>query len=154
MSLRHWHGAVDVGSRMLVIAVGFGLLATLTGYLVARQEVLDCNIPGAMAMMAGFWFLVTWLVSPRYGLLGTLTRRRRLARRFAADLFLLHLQKLGTLAEATALSHERFGWSPKFGQRILDDLQGRGLVSNQGGSLALTAAGEAAVADLDLGYRV
>jgi manganese/zinc/iron transport system permease protein len=140
-------------SRMLLAAVGFGLLATLSGYLVARPEVLDCNPAGAMAMMSGFWFGVVWLTSPRYGLLATLRRRRKLAHRFAADLLLIHLQKVGTLQEASALSHERFGWSRGFGRRILSDLERRGLLRNDHGELGLTPQGAATVLELERGYR-
>jgi manganese/zinc/iron transport system permease protein len=140
-------------SRMLCCAVGFGWLAAVSGYFAARQEVLDCNPAAAMAALAGVWFLAVWLISPRHGLIGTLRRRFQLRRRFAADLLLLHLHKVGTTQETEALSHHRLGWSPRYGQELFADLKERGLVESHAGLVRLTPAGEAALGELESGYR-
>jgi len=135
-------------SLMLVLAVLVGVVSSTTGYFMAREEVLDCSVSGAMASMAGVWFVVVWLAAPKHGLLATLLRRRRLRRQFAGDLLLIHLQKVGTLQEADTLSRRRLGWNPHYNHAIVQDLARRGLVSSRQGELALTAAGEAVVEGL------
>jgi manganese/zinc/iron transport system permease protein len=138
---------------MLVLAVVIGVVSSTTGYFVAREEVLDCSVSGAMASMAGFWFVLVWLLAPRHGLLATLFRRRRLRKQFAGDLLLIHLGKVGTLHEVDALSHDRLGWDPRFNHAILNDLERRGLVAERQGALVLTAEGEAAVEALGREHR-
>jgi manganese/zinc/iron transport system permease protein len=138
---------------MLILAVLFGVFSAVTGYFVAREEVLDCSVSGAMASMAGVWFGLIWLVAPRYGLLATLWQRRRLRRRFAGDLLLLHLKQTGSVQEVAALSHERFRWADHYGRKVLQDLEERGLVARQNGSVALTPQGETAVETLHRAYQ-
>jgi manganese/zinc/iron transport system permease protein len=138
---------------MLGLAVVLGVISSTTGYFVAREEVLDCSVSGAMAAMAGVVFVLVWVVAPRHGLLANLRRRRKLRKRFAADLLLLHLKRSGTVQEADALSYERFRWTPAYGRSVLLDLEGRGLVARTNGSLLLTPQGEQAVAALHQAYR-
>jgi manganese/zinc/iron transport system permease protein len=66
-------------SRMLLLAVGIGILSSLFGYLLARA--LDCSIAGAMSVVIGFAFGLALLLSPTHGIL---VRRWRL-RRLGAD---------------------------------------------------------------------
>lgn len=133
-------------SLMLVLAVGLGVLSAVTGYLVAREEVLDCSVSGAMATMAGFWFVLVWLAAPRHGLLSTLLRRLRLRRQFAADLLLLHIQQTGALPEG----------DPRFQRsrnQALQTLQEEGLVATSGNAWSLTPRGETSVEELSRAYR-
>lgn len=53
--------------KMLIISVGVGVLSAVTGYFLAK--FLDSSIPGAMTSMLGVFFLITFLVAPKYGLL-------------------------------------------------------------------------------------
>lgn len=84
-------------SLMLVLAVGLGILSSFSGFAIARGDMLDCSISGAMAAMTGVLFLVAWLVAPRYGLLATLWRRYRLRKRFEEELALIQLKKTPTV---------------------------------------------------------
>jgi manganese/zinc/iron transport system permease protein len=63
-------------SRMLVIAVGLGVLSSAGGYLLARA--LDCSIAGAMAVVIGACFALALLFSPTHGVVTRHARRRRL----------------------------------------------------------------------------
>lgn len=132
---------------MLLLAVGFGVLAAVSGWFVATR-LLDSSVAASMATMAGAWFGLVWLVAPRHGLLATLLRRRRLQRQFAADLFLVHLQSVANPSEVAALCRDRLHWSPRYGERLLRRLLVRGLVDRQGDRLRLTPAGEAALREL------
>jgi manganese/zinc/iron transport system permease protein len=138
---------------VLALAVTFGVLAVVSGYALASEAVLNSVGAGAMATMAGVIFLVVWLVAPRHGLLATLKRRWKLRRRFAADLLLLHLQKTGTRQETSVLTREGFHWSPSQGQRVLADLNRRGLVQQTNGHISLTPKGIQAALRLEQAYR-
>jgi len=125
-------------SRMLLLAVGFGLISAVAGYWLARWW--DCSIAGAMAIVAGGLFLLALLLSPRYGLLGRLLTHRRLRERLAGQLVLLHLQE-GERELAVPRLEQRFGWPPARVRRVLRRLVRAGWVEEQGAGLRLTAAG-------------
>ncbi|MGM0450775.1 MAG: metal ABC transporter permease [Pseudomonadota bacterium] len=61
-------------SLMLVFAVVLGVAATLCGYPLA--VAMDVSVGGTMATMTGVFFLLAFLFSPRYGLLGHWRNRR------------------------------------------------------------------------------
>jgi manganese/zinc/iron transport system permease protein len=138
--------------KMLLIAPALGILSAVSGYAVAREEVLDCSVSGAMAAMAGVWFLAAWVCGPSRGLLAEATRRRRLRRRFESDLLLIHLRKVGSLAEAEGIA-QRFRWQRTYGRRLIGDLSARGLVSLDGGRVTLTQAGEEAAEAIGRTHR-
>jgi manganese/zinc/iron transport system permease protein len=125
-------------SRMLVLAVGLGVLSAVTGYGLAR--VLDCSIAGAMASVAGAFFVVALVMSPRYGLLSRLLHHQRLAERLAAQLVLLHLQN-GEGAVPRGVLLARFGWARHRLHRVVRRLRDQGWVEERDGGYRLTAAG-------------
>jgi len=126
-------------SMMLVMAVSLGIASALLGYGFARW--LDASIAGAMAMMAGLFFLVSFLVSPHHGLLARLLRHRRLGRSMAEQLLMLHLSA-GQEGVAPARLAERFSWSQAHLARVARRLRERGwLAMAEGDQLSLTADG-------------
>ncbi len=64
--------------RMVLLAVGIGVLASGLGYLLARM--LDASIAGCMALAIGMLFLLAALFSPRHGVVTRRWRLRRLVR--------------------------------------------------------------------------
>lgn len=54
--------------RMLFMSVGFGVLASVVGYYFAQW--IDGSIPGAMSTVLGFFFVLSFLFSPKYGVIG------------------------------------------------------------------------------------
>jgi manganese/zinc/iron transport system permease protein len=74
-------------SRMLAIAVGLGMLSSVFGYQMAR--VLDCSIAGAMATVAGGFFLIAFFLSPRHGLVMKATHQWSLRRKLVEEDLLL-----------------------------------------------------------------
>src|SRR5690606_31145185 len=60
---------------MLALSVLVGILCSVIGYGFALW--LDVSIAGSMATAAGGLFAVSFLFSPRYGVLPTAWRRRR-----------------------------------------------------------------------------
>jgi manganese/zinc/iron transport system permease protein len=62
-------------SSMIRCSVLVGVVTAVTGYGLAREELLDCSVAGGMATMAGLIFFVVWIVAPRGGLLAQARRR-------------------------------------------------------------------------------
>jgi manganese/zinc/iron transport system permease protein len=128
---------------MIGLGMGLGVVSALGGYGLAR--VLDASIAGAMATVAGGLFAVALLASPHHGLVARLVAHRRLARRLARQLLLLHLAD-GGRAVAVATLHHRFAWPPRRLRRALAGLAAAGSVELTGEAVRLTASGAAEVA--------
>lgn len=156
---------------VLVLSVVIGVLGAWSGYDLARGtflgiegsmqavlRLLDRTVgldgytewntsPGAsMVMMLGFFFLVVWVISPRYGLVSGLVRRADRRRQFAEQMVLAHIanhQDTPRAAEecrvATLPAH--LNWSPAKTQRIIQRLRLRQLVRIEDGQLHLTPRG-------------
>lgn len=62
-------------SHMLALAATLGAASAVAGYGLARWW--DCSIAGAMALVAGLFFLAAFLFSPGQGLLARLLLHRR-----------------------------------------------------------------------------
>lgn len=124
--------------RMLAGSVAFGVASALAGYAVARW--LDASIAGAMASVAGAFFLLAFLLSPRYGLAARAVRARRLGLATAEQLLLLHLRSGG---EGVALAElrRRFAWGGRRLEKVVARLTDRGWAEARDGSLRLTRQG-------------
>lgn len=61
-------------SRMLMIAMGIGILSAIGGYELAR--VLDASIAGGMATISGALFALAFLFSPSHGVIPRYFARR------------------------------------------------------------------------------
>jgi manganese/zinc/iron transport system permease protein len=128
--------------RMLALAVVLGVASAVLGYQIARW--LDCSIAGAMASVAGLFFVTALLFSPGHGLLARLLIHRQMGYRLAGELLLLHLQKGGEGLPVATLER-RFGWDPRRLQGVLSRLLRQGFVERQGEGLCLTSRGARAL---------
>ena len=70
----------------LPLAVGFGCLASGFGYSAALST--NTSVAGMMAVAAGFFFVVAWVVSPTHGRLADMVRKLRLQLHIATDDYL------------------------------------------------------------------
>jgi manganese/zinc/iron transport system permease protein len=129
-------------STMLGLSVLFGVLSSGLGYALARAW--DASIAGAMATVAGLFFLLAFLFSPRHGLLGRLLHHRRLGRAMADQLLLLHLRHGNGGVPLDSLAR-RFSWSRRRLLATVDRLRHRGWLDEGPRGLRLTAAGAAAI---------
>jgi manganese/zinc/iron transport system permease protein len=125
-------------STMLVLAVTFGVVSVVAGYLAARA--LDFSIAGGMAVAAGALFLVALVASPAQGLVALALRRRRLTLRLEGRLLLLHLDEDGTASPRDAV-RRRLGWPPARLDRVAARVADRGWVVTEGDRLALSSEG-------------
>lgn len=113
-------------------------------------EEWDSSISASMVLMIFFFFVLSWVFSPKYGLVSTLLRRRRQQRRFDHQVVLAHIQNhLGTAVEQEELAvntlYTHFRWSPSKTNRILQQLQTRNYVHIVKAKVLLTARGREAV---------
>ena len=131
--LRDWLAA------MLGLAVALGVASALGGYALARW--LDVSIAGAMALVAGLLFMLSFLLSPRHGLLSRLVTQRRMRERLAGQLLLLHLRERGEHPVPVADLARRFSWSGGDLSRRVARLTAVGLLESVSGGLCLTPAG-------------
>ena len=128
--------------HMLVLSVVLGVISAVAGYGLAR--VLDVSIAGSIATAAGGIFLLTFLLSPRYGLLARMIRERRLGAVLAEQLLLAHLQH-GESAVPMGELASRFSWRGDRLRRTVDRLSARGWVAESDAGLVLTREGLEAV---------
>lgn len=131
-------------SRMLVLAVGLGVVSAVGGYGIARW--LDCSIAGAMATLAGVLFAAALVFSPRHGVLSKVLTHRRMAQRLAGRLLLLHLDPRGEPLPAETL-RRRFGWRRRRLDQVARRLIRSGWLDRGPGGLRLTTAGAELVED-------
>ena len=129
---------------MLLLAAAHGVVSTLLGYWLSHPDVLNTSASGAICVAGFALFLVSWLASPRHGLLPRARVRRRLARVMAAENLLKALEDLpkgpaGEVAEpalAAGLGVKGGPLAATVGRALR-----RGWVSRTPAGVALTAAG-------------
>ena len=129
--------------RILLIAVGFGVIAAVGGYYLA--VVWDSSIAGAMVVVLGVIFLVSLLVAPRQGVVARMCQRLLLSMRVAQDHMLLNMVRREEVAEAWRWSRgevERAAtvWRP-IARLAFGRLQRARLLTGGGGEVRLSEAG-------------
>lgn len=157
-------------SRLLIIGPLIGAASAYTGYDLARGRFLgvdvgdvlaalngafglslperwNSSISASMVLMMFVFFALTWVLSPRYGLIATLLRRVDERRRFDDQVLLGHIDNhSGTPEEAAELSvatlHQHLRWSRRKTGRVLARVRALGWARVEaGGIVALTRRG-------------
>lgn len=158
-------------SVMLVLSAVIGSLGAFFGYDLARGNFLglfqmndmlallnrifrlnlleqwDSSISASMVLMIFFFFVVAWVLSPRYGLISTLIRRASQRHRFNNQVVLGHIynhqQEADESGDLTADElHQHFRWSRAKMRRVLARLQARNLIRIVNKRVELTPRGE------------
>lgn len=129
---------------MLALAAATGALAALGGYWLAYA--LDASIAGSMASMAGVLFALAYLLAPSRGLLALVRRRARQRWEFAQAMLAIHLLNHEASPEAIEESRvdhldRHLRWRPEFARRVVGRAERGGLLTQNGGLLALTERG-------------
>ena len=129
---------------MLSIAVAHGLVSTATGYWLSHPDVLNTSASCAICLAGFALFLVTWMVSPRHGLVPQAMGRRRLRRVMAAENLLKAVEDLAQSPDAavpeSALAAE-LHVAPRPLRTSLGRARARGWVSSGPKGVTLTAEG-------------
>ncbi len=119
-------------SRMIGLSVALGVASAISGYWLAR--FLDASIAGAIATMAGVFFVLCWMFAPQHGLLAAVVRRARQRWEFAQKMLTIHLLNHENLPEASMENrvthlHEHLRLSPEFAAGVVGRAERRGLVT-------------------------
>jgi manganese/zinc/iron transport system permease protein len=134
---------------MVLLGVLIAVLGALGG--TAAAYILGLTISGTVAVGMGILFGLTFLVSPRHGLIALMVRRARQRRDFFETLLAIHLlQHEGTPAEPeesrlTTL-HAHMNWRDRDVYALARRLARRGWAVEDDGRLKLTLDGRAAAA--------
>jgi manganese/zinc/iron transport system permease protein len=131
-------------ARMLLLSVGLGIAAALTGYWMAF--LLDASIAGSMATMAGVIFGLAWCFAPERGLVAAARRRARQRWEFAQRMLAIHLlnhERQPGAEPELQVEHlwQELRWDREFATRVVSLAEDRGLITRQNGRLELTDRG-------------
>jgi len=110
-------------------------------------ERWDASISASMVLMMFACFVLAWVLSPRYGLIGNFVRRADQRRRFDNQVVLGHIRNHQRTSRAaqeltTETLHEHFHWSRLHMARVLARLLASGAIRISGGQVELTPRGE------------
>ena len=163
-------------SGMLVLAPLFGAIASIFGFVLARGslffiidmesilEFLDrtvgldgfttweTSIAASMVIVSLILFILTWVFSPRYGLVAVMVQRRTRANNFSRQLLMRHIynhqgQPNAEAELSVANLHEHLRWSPERVQQVMRQVQAANWVDIENGIAILTEQGEQQVQD-------
>ncbi|MCK5391215.1 MAG: metal ABC transporter permease [Deltaproteobacteria bacterium] len=131
-------------SKMILISVLLGVISSISGFWLAI--LLDANIAGAMATMAGLLFVIVFLFAPERGIIAVARRRFRQRWEFAGKMLAIHLlNHEGTKDEEreSQIEHleENLRWKETFAKRVVNYSANSGFVLVNEGRLILTDRG-------------
>lgn len=131
-------GIVQVSDFIVIINRIFGL---------ELIEKWDSSISASMVIMIFVFFVMAWILSPKYGLISTMIRRANQRRHFDNQVVLAHIhnhqftdQQDVELASSTL--HEHFHWTAKKMQRVLSRLRSMSLITIVNDVVELTKRGD------------
>jgi manganese/zinc/iron transport system permease protein len=131
--------------RMLLIAAGHGIVATIAGYWLSHPAVMDTSA-GAAISTAGFGlFLAAWLLAPRQGLIPRMWIRRRLTRQVQLENLVKLMDEMSDVEGASVAERELVEGSRlpvRQVRSVLRDGMSRGWIERNDGRVRLTAAGQ------------
>lgn len=134
----------DKLSYMLVLSALIGILSAISGFWLAI--LLDANIAGSMATMAGIIFALVFLFAPERGIIAIARRRSRQRWEFAGKMLAIHLlNHEGTPEEGreSEVAHleENLCWKEGFAKTVIEYTEDKGILTHSGGRLKLTGYG-------------
>lgn len=156
---------------MLILSPLIGTLGVYWGYGLARGDFLglfnistilkwlnqtfdmglvenwNSSISASMVLMMFFFFLLGWILSPKYGLIATMVRRLNSKRQFNDQVVLGHIANhVNTHREEDELNidtlHEHMHWTPAKMKRVITRLRMLQFIQTQQGIVRLTPRGE------------
>jgi len=127
--------------KMLLIAIGFGVFAALSGYWLAHW--LDASIAGSMTTVLGVLFLAVYLFAPSKGLIAVLYRQRRQKIEVYLLTFLLHLQNHKEASERH-VNHlsEHINWQKVRAKSVLELAEKNNMIQIDDQIISLTDKGK------------
>ncbi len=134
----------DKLSYMIILSALLGVLSAISGFWLAI--LLDANIAGSMATMAGIVFVVVFLFAPDRGIIAIAMRRSRQRWEFAGKMLAIHLlNHEGTPDEEreSQVVHleENLCWKEGFANKIIKYTENKGILFRDRDMLRLTDYG-------------
>lgn len=131
--------------KMILIAVGIGILSALSGYWLSHWT--ESSVSGMMASMTGVFFIAAFLFAPQKGIIAQFRRRRRQRFEFAQMMLLVHLLHHEPTPESSdecsaEQVYRHLGWPSDFTGGIIERVLKRSWVRNDEGLLLLTPNGK------------
>lgn len=131
-------------SRMLILSAVIGVVSAVSGYWLAY--ILDANIAGSMATMAGVIFGFVFIFAPDRGVMARMHFKRMTKWDFGVQMLMVHLlQSEATSADLTerVVSHMRdhMLWEDVYTSEVIAQGIQDGFVRKEGDMLKLTPFG-------------
>jgi manganese/zinc/iron transport system permease protein len=131
-------------SYMIILSAVIGVVSAVSGFWFAI--LLDANIAGSMATMAGLVFLIVFLFAPDRGIIAIARRRSRQKWEFAGKVLAIHLlNHEGTQDEEreSQVVHleENLCWTEGFASKVINYTVSNGILILDSGMLKLTSYG-------------
>ena len=130
--------------RMLILASGFGVFASISGYWLAHW--LDASISGSMATMLGIVFFMTYLFAPSKGLITVLSKQYKQKKEFSMLTYLLHIKNHSHSNDLSELEPDHltlhFSWSKKQAKTVLELAERNNLINIVNNVVQLSEKGE------------
>ena len=138
---------------MLLLAAAHGILSTLIGYWLAHYTVLDTSAGGAISVAGFSLFIISYLGSPKYGLVVRWWMRRKLRRTVELENLIKAIQEAGGAATLPALATEQ-----KLPPRVITAIASRGIARNwltrTADNISLTPTGQSAANRLQRAHEL
>ena len=133
------------GSFLGVFQIGDLIALMNRAFGWTLEETWNSSISASMVLMMFFFFMVAWVLSPKYGLISSVVRRANQRRRFNNQVVLGHIYNHQNTAEAkeeltTADLYRHFRWSQRKMGRVLARLQSAHLIKAANDMIHLTEA--------------
>ncbi|MEM7009625.1 MAG: metal ABC transporter permease, partial [Thermodesulfobacteriota bacterium] len=130
--------------KMILLSVLLGIISSALGFWMAI--LLDANIAGSMATMAGVLFVVVFLFAPERGIIAIAKRRSEQRWEFAGKMLAIHLlNHEGTQDEEneSQIEHleQHLKWKQSFARRVVNYSVNNGFLIIDNGRLVLTNTG-------------
>lgn len=138
------------GSFLGIVQIGDVLAFLNRSFGMNLPEQWNSSISASIVLMIFFFFLLAWVLSPKYGLISTLFRRAMQRRQFNDQVVLGHIYNhTGTATAADELAadtlYQHFRWRKAFMDVVLARLRATNLIAIQNNRVLLTERGQAAV---------
>lgn len=132
--------------RMLLLAAVHGILATVIGYWLSHDAILDTSASGGICVAGFGLFILSWLLAPRQGLITQTIARRKLNRTIAVENLLKAIDELATAHGQGSVSHTMLDKEMRIPAKaliaVVQNATGLNLVRDDGKTLQLTPAGK------------
>lgn len=134
----------DKLERVLILSAIFAVIASIAGYALAMK--LNVSIGGSMALMTGLIFMLSFLFSPRYGLIAQNIRRRAQAHNNALRTLTVHLYSHGNnendnIESLTSALNTHLKWSAEKSSKVVSTALSQNLIIEHDKHLTLTNTG-------------